>query len=109
MHEFFLKCASLLEPIKGLTALSWPHWKSVGIHSREVGEMESGQVWWCQALGHKLMHRKFHLNRRIKFLTGRVSEYWNTLPRENVESLTEHIQELSRRSPEPWALGQNRL
>ncbi|KFV87710.1 hypothetical protein N308_08826, partial [Struthio camelus australis] len=36
--------------------------------------------------GHKLNHRKFHLNLRINFLTVRVREHWNRLPREVVES-----------------------
>ncbi|KFV84363.1 hypothetical protein N308_15978, partial [Struthio camelus australis] len=36
--------------------------------------------------GHKLNHRQFHLNVRRNFLTGRVTEHWNRLPREAVES-----------------------
>ena len=35
--------------------------------------------------GHKLEHRKFHLNMRKNFFTVRVTEQWNRLPRE-VES-----------------------
>ncbi|KFV73013.1 hypothetical protein N308_11271, partial [Struthio camelus australis] len=36
--------------------------------------------------GHKLKHRQFHLNLRQNFLTVRVAEPWNRLPREVVES-----------------------
>ena len=36
--------------------------------------------------GHKLKHRKFHLNMRKKFFTLRETEHWNRLPRGAVES-----------------------
>ena len=36
--------------------------------------------------GHKLKHRKLHLNMRKNFFTLRVMEPWNRLPREVVES-----------------------
>ncbi|KFV79760.1 hypothetical protein N308_04306, partial [Struthio camelus australis] len=36
--------------------------------------------------GHKLKHRKFHLNLRRNFLTVGVTEHQNRLPREVVES-----------------------
>jgi len=31
--------------------------------------------------GHKLKHRKFHLNTRKNFFTLRVTKHWNRLPR----------------------------
>jgi len=36
--------------------------------------------------GHKLKHRKFHLNMMKNFFTLRVTEHWNRLPGEAVES-----------------------
>jgi len=35
---------------------------------------------------HKLKHHKFSLNMRKNFFTLRVTEHWNRLPREAVES-----------------------
>ena len=35
--------------------------------------------------GHKLEHRKFHLNMRKNLITLRMTEHWNRLPREVVE------------------------
>jgi len=36
--------------------------------------------------GHKLKHKKFHLNTRKNFFTLRVMEHCNRLPREVVDS-----------------------
>jgi len=36
--------------------------------------------------GHKLKQRKFYMNMRKNFFTPRVTEPWNRLPREAVES-----------------------
>jgi len=36
--------------------------------------------------GHKLKHKNFQLNMRKNFLTLRVTEHWNRLPRRYVES-----------------------
>ena len=36
--------------------------------------------------GHRLKHRKFHLNTGKNFFILRVMEHWNMLPREVVES-----------------------
>ena len=36
--------------------------------------------------GHKLKHRKFQLNMRKNFFPLRVTEHWNRLPREAVDS-----------------------
>ncbi|KGL80123.1 hypothetical protein N309_00890, partial [Tinamus guttatus] len=41
--------------------------------------------------GHKLKHQKFHMNLRKNFLTERVTEPWNRLPREIVESPSPEI------------------
>ncbi|KGL75651.1 hypothetical protein N309_03608, partial [Tinamus guttatus] len=36
--------------------------------------------------GQKLKHHKFHMNLRKNFLTVRMTEHWNRLPREVVDS-----------------------
>ena len=36
--------------------------------------------------GHKLKHKRLHLNTRKYFFTVRVTEHWHRLPREVVES-----------------------
>jgi len=40
---------------------------------------------------HKLKHRKFQLNTRKNFFTLRLTEHWNRLPREVVESASLEI------------------
>jgi len=37
--------------------------------------------------GHKLKHKNFQLNKGKNFFTLRVTEHWNRLPREAVDSL----------------------
>jgi len=41
--------------------------------------------------GHRLRHRKFQLNMRKNIFTLRVTEHWNRLPREVVESASLEI------------------
>jgi len=41
--------------------------------------------------GHKLKHRKFHLNMGKNFFTLRVMEHWNRLPRVFVDSASLEI------------------
>jgi len=41
--------------------------------------------------GHKLKHRKFHMNRRKNFFPLRMTEPWPRLPREVVESPSPEI------------------
>jgi len=56
-----------------------------------VRRMGPDSFQWCPVTGqgdnsHKLKHRKFHMNTRKNFLTLRVTEHWNRLPREAVDS-----------------------
>ena len=46
---------------------------------------------WDHHFGHKLKHRKFHLDIRKNVFTLRVTEHWNRLRREAVESLSLEI------------------
>jgi len=41
--------------------------------------------------GDKLKHRKFHLNTMKNFFPLRVTEHWNRLPKEVVESPSQKI------------------
>jgi len=41
--------------------------------------------------GHKLKHRKFHLNIRRKSVTDRLAKHKSRLPRKVVESLLQHL------------------
>jgi len=57
--------------------------------------------------GHKLKHRKFHVNmgKNFRTLTLRVTEHWSRLPREVVVSLSGDIQDPPRHGPVQPALG----
>jgi len=53
-------------------------WDLVNLFSVDCGDRTRGD-------GHRMDHRKFHINMRKNF-TVRVTEHWNRLPREVVES-----------------------
>jgi len=56
--------------------------------------------------GHKLKHRKFHLNMRKNFFTLRVMEHWNRLPQRGCGfSFSVDIQNLPGCSPVQPGLG----
>jgi len=64
------------------------------INILKVGVKRTGpdSFQWCRVTGHghKLKHRKFQLNLRKNF-TLRVTEHWNRLPREVVDSASLEI------------------
>ena len=54
---------------------------------------------------HKLEHRKFHTNMLKNLFTVRVTEHWNRLPREVVDSPLVGIQDLPGGLPVQPAVG----
>jgi len=65
------------------------------INILRVGVRRTGpdSFQWCPATGqgHKLNHRKFQLKMRKNVFTLRVTEHWNRLPREVMESASLEI------------------
>jgi len=58
--------------------------------------MGPGSFQWCPVTGqgengNKLEHRQFHLKMRKNLFILRVTERWNELPRETVESASPKI------------------
>ena len=59
--------------------------------SKGRSQVGPGSFWQCAttgqgAAGTNLKHRKFHTNTRKNLFTVTVTEHWNSLPREVVES-----------------------
>lgn len=64
----------------------------IGGYQREVTRLFSVVASnGIQGNSQKLMNRDFHLNMRMNFFTVQVTTYWNSLPREVVESLSMEI------------------
>jgi len=57
-----------------------------GCHEDEVRLFSVVPSDRTRGKGHKLKQRKFHLNMRKNYFTLRVSEHWNRLPTEGVDS-----------------------
>jgi len=63
----------------------------INISSAGIKLMRTDSFWWWASIEQKkneqkLEHRKFHTNMGKNFFTMRVTEHWNRLPREAVES-----------------------
>jgi len=61
---------------------------------KSKGKCQVDGVWFfslvfsdrIESNGQKWEHGKFHINAMMNFFSVRVTEHWNTLPRDDVES-----------------------